>query len=98
VWPGWSSSTFWKAMFASSGWLHFSYKMPKLYQISHKSGFKVDALIMASNDSVYLPYKNSKIANEVQKIASVGDFCLAEWKQSCASLYLFRTRKHLPRM
>ena len=72
--------------------------MPKLYQISHKSGFKVHALMIASNDSVYLPYKKSRIANEVQKIASVGDFYFAEWKQSCASRYLFKTKKHLPRM
>lgn len=64
-------------MFASSGWLHFSYKIPKLYQISQRSGFRVDALIIASKEAVNLFCKKSKIANEVQKMASVGDLCLA---------------------
>lgn len=54
-----------------------SYRIPKLNQISLKSGFSVDALIIASNDSVYLPKRYKRIANDVQKIASVGVFALA---------------------
>jgi hypothetical protein len=72
-------------MLASSGWLHFSYKMPRLYQISTRSGFKVEAFMIASKDSVNLFCKKRKIAKEVQKIASVGDFCFTAWKQSWAS-------------
>ena len=42
---------------------------------------------MASNDSVGLLSKKSRMAYEVQKIASMGYLFLTSWKHSYASVY-----------